>query len=151
MTIGDVFSSAVIFWLVVAVVLAILEILIPLFGFILVAAAALIPAAVAWQNGSVVVQIGSFAVAVLFSIGFLRPRIISRMYSAEKVLSRTEKLFGKEGIVTQDIDPLKGQGRVNIHGEDWGATSQAEISKGKTVVVQGAEGIILKVKEVKET
>ena len=50
-----------------------------------------------------------------------------------------------EGIVTQDIDPTVGAGRINVGGEDWAARSPEVIVAGVKVRVTGADGIVLEV------
>jgi membrane protein implicated in regulation of membrane protease activity len=61
------------------------------------------------------------------------------------VPSRTDQLIGKEGVVTHDIDPTTGAGRVNVGGEDWAARSIERIPAGTHVRVVGADGIVLEV------
>ena len=59
--------------------------------------------------------------------------------------SRTEALIGTKGVVTHDIDPTVGAGRVNVGGEDWAARSAEPIAAGTKVRVVGADGIVLEV------
>jgi membrane protein implicated in regulation of membrane protease activity len=54
-------------------------------------------------------------------------------------------LLGREGIVTHDIDPTVGSGRVNIGGQDWAARSLSPLAVGTRVRVAGADGIVLEV------
>jgi membrane protein implicated in regulation of membrane protease activity len=62
------------------------------------------------------------------------------------VPSRTQPLIGRHGLVTHDIDPVTGTGRINIAGEDWAARSRDAITSGTKVLVVGADGIVLEVK-----
>ena len=59
--------------------------------------------------------------------------------------SRTDTLIGREGIVTHDIDPRLGAGRVNVGGEDWAARAAAPLPVGTKIRVVGADGIVLEV------
>ena len=61
------------------------------------------------------------------------------------VPSRTEALVGREGVVTHDIEPTVGAGRVNVGGEDWAARSADADPAGTRVRVVGADGIVLEV------
>ena len=54
-------------------------------------------------------------------------------------------LIGRQGIVTHDIDPVVGSGRVNVGGEDWAAKSPEAIAMGTTIRVVAADGIVLEV------
>jgi membrane protein implicated in regulation of membrane protease activity len=62
------------------------------------------------------------------------------------VPGRTDALIGRHGIVTQEIDPVRGTGRVNVGGEDWAARSAADVETGARVTVIGADGIVLEVR-----
>jgi membrane protein implicated in regulation of membrane protease activity len=64
------------------------------------------------------------------------------------VPSRTEALVGRHAIVTHDIDPTLGTGRVNVAGEDWAARSADAIAAGAKVRVVGSDGIVLEVTRV---
>ena len=131
------------FWFVLASVLAVIEIFSPIFGFILVSIAAFVGSAAAEFGVSLAFQIMAFLVTLLFTFGLLRPRIVSKLYSKAKVLSRTEILFGKPGTVIEAIDPVRPFGRVHIQGEDWAAASSVVIGVGAEITVIGSEGIVL--------
>jgi membrane protein implicated in regulation of membrane protease activity len=47
--------------------------------------------------------------------------------------------------VTDDIDPTRGTGRVNVGGQDWAARSPDPLALGTKVRVVGANGIVLEV------
>jgi membrane protein implicated in regulation of membrane protease activity len=89
-------------------------------------------------------QIVVFAVVLAVSVLLLRNRLLTRL-QGPGVPSRTEQLAGKDGIVTQDIDPTIGGGRVNVGGEDWAARSGERIGAGARIRVVGADGIVLEV------
>ena len=132
-------------WLALAVVSAIVEVSIPHFGLMFVAIAAVGAAAAAALGLTLPVQIIVFCVVLAVSVPALRPRLVASMGS-QGVPSRTEQLSGKKGIVTQDIDPTTGAGRVNVGGEDWAARSSERIPAGTNVRVDGADGIVLEVR-----
>mgnify|MGYP003693839927 CR=1 FL=1 len=46
--------------------------------------------------------------------------------SGRGIPSRTQQLIGREGVVTNDIDPTTGTGRVNVGGEDWARRSSGD-------------------------
>ena len=131
-------------WLALALVAAIVEVSIPHFGLMFVAIGAVGAAAVAFLSLGLTAQVLVFAVLLGISLAALRPRLISRL-GARGVPSRTEALAGREGIVTVDIDPTVGAGRVNVGGQDWAARSAAAMPAGTRIKVVGADGIVLEV------
>jgi membrane protein implicated in regulation of membrane protease activity len=140
-------ETAVLCWLAVAFVAAVIEVSVPHFGSAFVSAAAVAAAAVAFFGYSVTAQFATFVVVVGISIVGLRSRLVSRL-GGQGVPSRVESLIGRQGVVTHDIDPAIGTGRVNVGGEDWAARSEAAIEAGAKVRVVGADGIVLEVARV---
>lgn len=135
---------AVFTWLAVAFVAAILEVSIPHFGSAFVSAGAIAAAAAAYLGFSVPMQIGTFVVVLIVSLVGLRSTLVGRL-GGRGVPSRTESLVGRHGIVTHDIDPTIGAGRVNVSGEDWAARASRPIAAGIKIRVVGADGIVLEV------
>jgi membrane protein implicated in regulation of membrane protease activity len=132
-------------WLALAVVSAIVEVSIPHFGLVFVAMGAVAAAAAAALTLPLPIQIVVFCVVLTVSVFALRRRLVAGLNS-RGVPSRTEQLIGKDGIVTHDIDPTAGGGRVNVGGEDWAALSSEGIAAGTRVRVVGADGIVLEVR-----
>ncbi len=117
----------------------------PTFGFIFVSTAALVAAALAALEVPLPLQLAAFAAALLASLLFLRPRFVGRL-AAQGVPTRTESLTGKVGVVTVEVDPVGGTGRVEVGGQDWAARSADRIPEGARVRVEGADGIVLLVR-----
>src|SRR5438067_2452666 len=109
-------------WLVVAFISAIVEVSIPHFGFAFVGAGAIVAAAAAFFGYSAQVQFGAFVVVMTVSLVLLRSRLLAGI-AGRGVPSRTEALVGLQAVVTHDIDPTLGTGRVNVAGQDWAARS----------------------------
>jgi len=134
-------------WLIAALVAGIVEILVPLFGFIFVSLAAVVAAIAAAAGVAPAGQVVLFAVSLLFFLAVLRP-IAKRTLRARGVPSRTESLVGRRAQVIQPIDPVVGMGRVNVGGDDWAARASVSLPLGAEVVVEGADGIVLLVAPV---
>src|SRR5207253_9942545 len=134
-------------WLAVAFVAAVLEVSIPHFGSAFVGAGAIAAAAAAFFGFTVPIQIATFVVVLIVSLVGLRSRLVGRL-GGRGVPSRTEPLIGRHGLVTHDIDPTTGTGRVTVGGEDWAARSTDPIAAGVKVRVVGADGIVLEVTRV---
>lgn len=130
-------------WVVLAVVAAILEMATAGFGFIFVTGAAAVAALLAALELPAAAQLGAFGVATLLGLVFLRPRFAARMAAKGHVPSRTDRLVGQHGRVTQALDPLTGGGRVLVAGEDWAARADAPLSVDAEIIVTAADGIVL--------
>ena len=131
-------------WLAAAFVAAVIEVTLPHFGSAFVSAGAIAAAASAFFGFGVPVQIATFAVVMVVSLVMLRSTLVGYL-GGKGVPSRTDTLIGREGLVTHDIDPTIGTGRVTVGGEDWAARSSEVIATGVKVRVVGADGIVLEV------
>ena len=140
-------SQLPLLWLVAALLFTIVEILIPSFGCILVAGAALLTSVLANYLHAWELQVFVFAVAVFLSLFMLRPKLIAKIQKSAQLPSRTEVLFGKSGVVTEDIGPAGSPGRVMVEGQDWAAQSKASLPEGTAIVVESADGIVLHVRK----
>ena len=138
------FQFTLLSWLAVAFVAAVLEISIPHFGSAFVSAGAVAAAAAAFLGFGMAVQFGTFVAVLTVSLVTLRSGLVARL-GGRGVPSRTQPLIGRHGLVTHDIDPVTGTGRINIAGEDWKARSPDAITSGTKVRVVGADGIVLEV------
>jgi membrane protein implicated in regulation of membrane protease activity len=133
-------------WLALAILAALVEVSVPHFGSLFVAAGAVVAAAASAFGAQDEVQVVTFAVVVAVGVAVLRPRLASRLrLQSRGVPSRTDTLIGRDAMVTHDIDPTLGTGRVNVGGQDWAARSAAAIVAGTLVKVVSADGIVLEV------
>jgi membrane protein implicated in regulation of membrane protease activity len=107
-------------WAIVAVALAVGEILTPgLFFLGPVALAAVVAAIVAALGAGAVIQLIVFIAGAVASLAFLRP--IARAHLHMPAISRTgtAALVGTRAVVVQRVDAVGG--RVRIGGEEWTA------------------------------
>jgi membrane protein implicated in regulation of membrane protease activity len=133
-------------WLVLAVLCGVIEIATPTFGYILAAAGALLSCVAAAMGYGLAVQLAVFGVSTALMLVFLRPHIVRKLGASPGVPSRTEKLVGRVGRVTEAIDPVSGSGRVLVDGHDWAAAADEALAAGVEVKVEGADGIRLRVR-----
>lgn len=136
-------SSLWLAWLIVAVVAAVIEILTPSFGFIFVSGAALIGLLAAAVGMPWFVQVVLFAIVLLLTLLLLRPYLQKKFGSFGKVPSRTDRLLGQRGLITERVDPVRGTGRVSVGGQDWAAKGIEVLEEGTEVIIEGADGIRL--------
>jgi membrane protein implicated in regulation of membrane protease activity len=133
-------------WLALAILAALIEVTVPHVGSLFVAAGAVVAAVAAAMGASVGMQVITLALVIVIGLSILRPRLASRLRLASRgVPSRTDTLIGRDAMVTHDIDPTLGTGRVNVGGQDWAARSSAAIAAGTLVTVVSADGIVLEV------
>jgi membrane protein implicated in regulation of membrane protease activity len=138
------FQFTALTWLAVAFVAAVLEISVPHFGSAFVSAGAVAAATAAYLGFGMSVQFSTFVVVLTVSLVTLRSGLVARL-GGRGVPSRTEPLVGRHGLVTHEIDPVTGTGRITISGEDWAARSREAVAIGTKVRVVGADGIVLEV------
>lgn len=138
------FQVTALAWLGVAFIAAMIEVSVPHFGSAFVSFGAVAAAAAAFLGYGITEQLATFVVVLVVSLVLLRSRLVGRI-GGRGVPSRTDALLGRHGIVTHDIDPTLGTGRVTIGGEDWAARSSAPVTAGTKVTVTGADGIVLEV------
>jgi inner membrane protein len=137
-------ESPALIWVAIAIVAAIIEVSIPHFGVIFVSVGAVAAALVSALGYDITVQILVFVIALGLSIGLLRPRLVKQL-GGRGVPSRTDTLMGHEGIVTHEIEPSLGTGRVTVAGQDWAARAASPLPIGTRIRVVGADGIVLEV------
>ena len=134
--------SPVVFWLVLAIILAVFEILTQGLSTIWFAFGAFFAFLCAIGGMNVPLQIVVFILVSVVSLVLVRP------WSLKYLNSRIEKtnidaLIGKKVQVTKDIDNSKEQGAVSLEGTVWNARSLSGdevIHKGDFVLIQRIEG-----------
>jgi membrane protein implicated in regulation of membrane protease activity len=131
-------------WVALAILAAIIEVSIPHFGVVFVSVGAVAAAVVSALGFELPAQIIMFIVALGVSLVLLRPRLV-RQLGARGVPSRTDTLIGKQGVVTHEIDPSLGGGRVTVGGEDWAARAATALPVATKIRVVKADGIVLEV------
>jgi membrane protein implicated in regulation of membrane protease activity len=90
-------------------------------------------------------QILLFALGVALTYFLIRPVINKYGYRKNKIKTNRDALINKTGIVTEEINPIRGTGRVKIDGDYWkSSTKDNEIIRiGTTVKVIEIDSIIL--------
>jgi membrane protein implicated in regulation of membrane protease activity len=129
-------------WAIVAVGLAIGEILTPgLFFLGPIAVAAVVAGVTAAVGANLAVQLIAFIVASLASLAVLRPLARSHLRMPAHLRTGTEALAGAKATVLERVD--SNGGRVRIGGEVWTARAYMDdqvIEPGKRVEVVKIEG-----------
>ena len=110
-------------------------------------------AIIAWMFAKIgfgtMVQIVVFVIASLLLLVLTRP-IAVRFFNVERQKTNAESLIGECAVVIEEVDTIKAQGRVEIHGMEWSAKTDepdGKIAVGKVVVVDGIQGVKLIVRD----
>ena len=129
-------------WAIVAVGLAIGEILTPgLFWLGPVALAAVVAAVIAAFGAGLGLELAIFIAAAVASLAFLRPIARRHLHMPARLRTGTAALVGARGLALERID-LHG-GRVKVGGEVWTARAFDEsqvIEPGANVEIVKIEG-----------
>ncbi len=134
--------APVVFWLALAIILAIFEVVTLGLSTIWFAMGAFIAFIAALFGLNVPMQIVIFIVVSVLSLLLVRP--LSVKYLNNRVTkTNIDALIGKRVRVTKDIDNSKEQGAVTLEGTVWNARAfqdDALISKGEIVEIKKVEG-----------
>ncbi|MFL5928885.1 MAG: NfeD family protein [Gaiellaceae bacterium] len=129
-------------WVVLAVALAVGEVLTPgLFFLGPVALAAGAAAVAALLGAGTVGSLVVFIVCSIASLAFLRP--VARRHVRLPEISRTgtDALIGRKAVVTRKVDAVGG--RIRVGGEEWSARAYLDdqvLAEGRTVDIVKIEG-----------
>lgn len=135
-------------WLVIMVALLIVEGVVPglvSIWFALGALAALISAIL---DAPLWLQIVWFLVISIASLCLTRP-LAKKYVNSRTQPTNADMLIGKECIVTEDIDNVRGTGAVTVGGKIWTARTEdpdIKVESGKEMTVLRIEGVKLIVK-----
>ena len=144
----DVLSNPALIWFIAAVILLLLEFVIPglfvvFFGF----GALLTALSVFLFEPSLAGQFLIFSVTSVLSLVLLRKVLMNRLFNADQV-DPDEEFVGHFGSCLEKIEP-GGQGKVEFKGTNWSATSESPVEKGQKVRVTNKEGLLLIVEPAK--
>lgn len=138
-------------WLIIAILFFILEMMGPNFLLFWVGIGALITMFSSIFIDNVIVEIGIFAVSSILLIFCTRP-FAKKMTQKDTTVTNANSCIGKQAIVTQEINPLKGIGQIKVETEIWSAKSSSDeiIEKGELVTILEINGVKAVVQKSKE-
>ena len=111
-----------IFWLIVVVVMAVIEII--TLGLITIwfAGGALAAFIASLLGANLLVQSILFVVVSVVLLAVTRPLAVE-FFNKDRTKTNAESLIGKTAVVRQEIDNLKAAGMVTVDGQEWSARS----------------------------
>ena len=131
------------FWLIASGIFFIAEIITVGFLIFWLGIGALITMIVSFFTSNLIVQTTVFVISSTILIFATRP-LINKFANTKTTSTNAFSLVGKKGIVTQNIDSIRGTGQIKVQGELWSA-----ISKDSDIIPKNTEVEILSIKGVK--
>jgi membrane protein implicated in regulation of membrane protease activity len=134
-------GSSWIFWLVLAAVLGVAEVLTTTLALGLIAAGAVVAAVVGVLGAGLPFQLAAFAVATGAGLVVVRPIALRHIKQPPPLRTGTSALVGRSALVVEEVSAHSGQ--VKIRGELWTSRPYDEsqvIPVGSTVDVFAIEG-----------
>ena len=141
-------GSTFILWLAIMIIMLIVEGIVPGLVSIWFAIGALAAMISALCGSPLWLQAVWFIAVSLASLCLTRP-LVKKYVNPKIQPTNADALIGKEGIVTENIDNIAGEGAVKISGQVWTARSvddSIKIPQGQIVVVKEIQGVKLIVK-----
>ena len=141
-------DNMTIFWLILAVVMAVLEgvtVQLVSIWFCIGGAAACITSLF---TDNIIIQAAVFVVVSGIALAVTRP-LVRKMKRRGSEPTNADRYIGKTAVVVTAIDNEKAQGMVKVDNEKWTARSQSgePIAEGTSVTVEAIEGVKLIVKK----
>ena len=105
-------------------------------------AGALVAFAASLLGANVWIQFALFIAVSFVALATIRP-LAKKLLIPRRQATNADRIIGMEGVVTQAIDNLKGEGQVNLKGQVWTARSGEDqpIAAGVRIRVLRIEGV----------
>lgn len=143
--IGGMVINMAYFWLAAMVALLLIEAAVPGLVSIWFALGAFAALLSAMLNAPLWLQIVWFVLVSVLALWFTRP-LVKKYVNSRVQPTNADVVIGKDAVVIEDIDNIRGTGAVSVDGKDWAARStdaDLTISAGKVVNVLRIEGVKL--------
>ena len=130
------------FWLIAAVVLAVVEAATASLVTIWFAGGAVLAMLCAWAGLGYAGQLAVFILGSVVLLLLTRP-LAKRVLHRDGQPTNADRIIGQKGIVTEEVNQLGTMGRINVMGQSWAAVSEdgTVISPEEQVVVIGIQGV----------
>ena len=137
--------NAVYTWLLLTAALLVIEALTAGLTTIWFAGGSIVALILTFLGAPVWLQTGAFAAVSLILLLVTRPLALKYMNKGKGATS-LDRMIGREVLVTERIDNLRGTGEVQVDGQYWmarSADSDLTIEKGETARVRSIQGVKL--------
>ncbi len=132
-------------WLGVTILAAVVEALAPALVSIWFVPGGLAALICSLAGGPVWLQAALFLALSCLALLFTRP-LARRLQKGGPASTNADRVLGRTGVVTQEVDNLLGTGRVAVMGNSWAARSVAlegRIAENTRVRIERIEGVKL--------
>ena len=131
------------FWIILAGIFFVIEMATVGFLVFWFGIGALIAMVVSLFTSSIAIQTTVFVLSSTVLLFFTRPFVNKFTKKDVEVHTNVYSIIGKRGIVTKDIDPIRGKGQIQIGTEIWSAKSvdDSKIEKGTEVEILEVDGV----------
>lgn len=138
------------YWLVAAILLMIIEALVPGFVLACLSIGSLGGMFAAFLTDSWEVQLLVTSITSILAFLFVRPFALKRLFRKNELKTNVDSLIGKRARVSQAFDDERLKGRVAIDGDDWMAYSRTpgNFSIGTVVEIEAVESNTLVIKPI---
>ena len=104
---------------------------------------ALLAMIVSLFTSNLAIQTTVFVFSSTILLFFTRPFVNRFTKNDNEVQTNAYSIIGKKGLVTKDIDPIRGKGQIQIGSEIWSAKSvdNRKIEKGLEVEILEIDGV----------
>lgn len=140
-----------IFWLIVAGVFFVIELLTTGFLVFWIGLSALVAMIISFFTANLVIQTAVFVILSSILMIFTRPLVNKFIKNKDVVPTNVYSIIGKKGIVVTDINNIDYTGKVKVSGELWSAISDSNLTKGTHIIVSEIDGVKLKVEKIEDT
>ena len=137
--------NAVYTWLLLTAALLVIEALTAGLTTIWFAGGSIVALILTFLGAPVWLQTGAFAAVSLILLLVTRPLALKYMNKGKGATS-LDRMIGREVLVTEQIDNLRGAGEGQVDGQHWmarSADSDLTIEKGETARVRSIQGVKL--------
>lgn len=142
--------SEILIWAILFIVFVIAETATAQIVSIWFAVGALISLIVSCFTDSIILQIIVFLSVSILSLLLTRP-VFKKFIKVKHEKTNIDTFIGKDGILTEDVDNLKGTGRLSIAGLTWNARSiddKITIPANSVVVIREIKGVTAYVEKI---
>ena len=142
-------TSAGIFWIIAAVLFAVIEAATVALVTVWFAVGALAAAIAAQFGASILFQVGTFVVVSAILLCVTRP-VFKKISVKKPQRTNADRFIGEEAMVIKKIDDINNDGQVNIAGQVWSAVSEdkSPLEEGTIVKVIAIRGVKLVVEPI---
>lgn len=131
------------FWLILAGMFLILEIITVGFLVFWFSVGALVAMVASFFTNNIIAQASIFVIASTILLFATRPFVSKITKKDKEVKTNAYSIEGKTAKVIVDVDPIDGQGQIKVGGEVWSAKSYNDtvIPKDTEVLVEKIDGV----------